>query len=81
MKLVNDGAQSIIVNGLALFIAKIQESIEDPLREFKYCPKHLSRCQKLLRNSIYPRFEYYTKDNYKDVDEDNNESNDESQGS
>ena len=81
LKLVNDGAQSIIVNGLALFIAKIQESIEDPLRKFKYCPKHLSRCQKLLRNSIYPRFEYYTKDNYKDVDEDNNESNEESQGS
>ena len=81
MKLVNDGAQSIIVNGLALFIAKIQESIDDPLREFKYCPKHLARCQKLLKNSIYPRFENYTKENYKDVEEDNNESENESQGS
>ena len=76
LKLVNDGAQSIIVNGLAVFIAKIQESITDPLREFKYCPQHLSRCQKLLRNSNYPRFENYTKDNFKDGEEDENDDDD-----
>ena len=66
LNIINENANALVSNGLALFFAKMQETLTTQKLNLIYAPRHLSTCEKLLKNARYSRFRFYTQDNYND---------------